>query len=552
MKYVFGLLLFSLANYQSLSQCPTSGNIASNCTTSGNLTITSNTLTAQSGVTVTVTGTLTIRGGSTLNATGATFNLGGLSETYGSLNTISGGTYQTASFQTGGGGNFTLSNAQIQLNSATNIAIAGSNVQISGTTFTNVANWTTNVNAISLSETNISASGNIQLEDVTVSNSTFNASGSFSTANGSNSLSNSNVNAGTSVSLRNTQFSDGSMDAGGTLSIQSGNVSISNSTVRSGFNNAGTNDAVALNMNGGGVLTLLNNTQMSVRGSVINNEWYIDNSDVVITGDFDNAGSEILEVRNGGTIQVQGDFDNSGSGNVSADDGGSVQVDGDYNNSGGGSTDVDGGTVIVGGSYAGDEPTGDTGTCSGGSGGCSGSNCSTLPIVLAEFNVKIENNQVIINWVTAQEISNDYFTITRSMDGIMFDEIARISGAGTTGTPQQYSYVDPFPLNQKAFYQLTQTDYDGTSESFEIVLIESTSTFESPKVFPNPIQQGNAFSVTNLAFGASWELRNLRGQLLLRGKSEPGQAISTGNLSKGTYLLKFPDSPQNPLKVLIQ
>jgi hypothetical protein len=52
----------------------------------------------------------------------------------------------------------------------------------------------------------------------------------------------------------------------------------------------------------------------------------------------------------------------------------------------------------------------------------------TQPIELVYFNVKNQSNVNSIDWATAIELNNDFFTIERSTDGINFNEIAQVEG----------------------------------------------------------------------------------------------------------------------------
>jgi hypothetical protein len=55
-----------------------------------------------------------------------------------------------------------------------------------------------------------------------------------------------------------------------------------------------------------------------------------------------------------------------------------------------------------------------------------------VPIVLISFKTKIYNKSTNLNWITASETNNDYFTIERSGDGSDFDAIGEIDGAGNS------------------------------------------------------------------------------------------------------------------------
>ncbi len=99
---------------------------------------------------------------------------------------------------------------------------------------------------------------------------------------------------------------------------------------------------------------------------------------------------------------------------------------------------------------------------------------STLPVELISFDVQaVENAEVIVSWTTASEINNEYFTLLRGLDTENTDVIQIISGAGNSNSPIKYSYTDVFPLkNTISYYELRQTDYDGTTKTIGIKAVE--------------------------------------------------------------------------------
>ena len=86
---------------------------------------------------------------------------------------------------------------------------------------------------------------------------------------------------------------------------------------------------------------------------------------------------------------------------------------------------------------------------------------STLPIELLRFTAVAKDTYVQIDWLTATEINNDYFNVERSADGLNFNSMSKINGAGNSTEVLSYSSVDERPLDGISYYRLKQTDYDG-------------------------------------------------------------------------------------------
>ncbi len=102
-----------------------------------------------------------------------------------------------------------------------------------------------------------------------------------------------------------------------------------------------------------------------------------------------------------------------------------------------------------------------------------------LPIELVSFSAQCNQNKVYINWTTASETNNDYFTISRTSNGTNIQQMAIIDGAGTSSNLKNYSWVDNTPLEGNLYYYLSQTDYDGTTRSYNFVSINCEDVEEN-------------------------------------------------------------------------
>ena len=92
-----------------------------------------------------------------------------------------------------------------------------------------------------------------------------------------------------------------------------------------------------------------------------------------------------------------------------------------------------------------------------------------LPVEWLFFDAIAMDRSIELQWKTASEINNDYFTVLRSADGYNFEPIALVNGSGTTSTVSEYQWTDTRPLPGLNYYQLRQTDFDGTTDYSHIV-----------------------------------------------------------------------------------
>lgn len=244
--------------------------------------------------------------------------------------------------------------------------------------------------------------------------------------------------------------------------------------------------------------------------------------EVLIKGNLNESGSSVLSVGGGGIIGVNGDvnFANSNlnmsgnsqmfvDGDFSLEYGnstmnGELTINGDLNivwtNNGGANHFVGSGALTVYGDFHcqdGNTVSGEpcisqftSGSFSIGSvKKGSGQYENPLPIVLSAFTASAQTNSVNVYWTTESEQNNDYFTIYRSADGDIFEEIGIVAGAGNSTYTINYSFTDYYPLSGVSYYMLKQTDYNGEfkfSSKVAVRRAELESALQAVKVYPNP------------------------------------------------------------------
>lgn len=169
---------------------------------------------------------------------------------------------------------------------------------------------------------------------------------------------------------------------------------------------------------------------------------------------------------------------------------------------------------------------------------------SPLPIELLDFNVKrTSSNKVKLDWKTASEINNDYFTVERSRNGTDWEEIQKIDGAGNSSHILHYSIKDENPYSGISYYHLKQTDFDGQFEysyirSIQIDKLEN----EKVELYPNPTS--NLITLKgSLAELEKIVIYNVLGQNVTSltqqiEKNETTLLIDLSKLNQGIYYVK--------------
>ena len=168
---------------------------------------------------------------------------------------------------------------------------------------------------------------------------------------------------------------------------------------------------------------------------------------------------------------------------------------------------------------------------------------SPLPIELLNFDAFVNQSEVQLTWQTASEINNDYFTIERSGENFLWEEINIISGAGNSSTLLDYATVDNQPLKGTSYYRLKQTDLDGSFSYSNIVSIKIADISAIELIaYPNPTNQditiiGSEYELAeiNIIDLLGQDVSTLTSTIAI---SEEKLSIDLSQLNTGTYFIK--------------
>jgi hypothetical protein len=142
-----------------------------------------------------------------------------------------------------------------------------------------------------------------------------------------------------------------------------------------------------------------------------------------------------------------------------------------------------------------------------------------LPVGLLNFEAYAMGRSVVLQWATAFEQDNDYYSIERSQDGITYAAVGALPGAFNTANLTNYEYTDGDPLDGVSYYRLVQYDLDGKQAIYGPVAVRFESKPDiSFKAYPNPISNGDIMQL-NIQMDENVEaitvcLMNQMGQLV--------------------------------------
>lgn len=169
-------------------------------------------------------------------------------------------------------------------------------------------------------------------------------------------------------------------------------------------------------------------------------------------------------------------------------------------------------------------------------------NFSALPVKLGKFEVFLKEKNVVLKWNTLSEVNNSHFIVSHSIDGKRFKEISKTQGSGNSSAEIHYEYIHENPANGVNYYQLTQVDFDGRSETFEVKWVK-VKNGNSIKIYP--------FHVNNDLFidgvkDETIEIYNALGSLVYSQKAD--NRIDMSGFPSGIYLVKVNEIAQKIFK----
>jgi hypothetical protein len=189
-----------------------------------------------------------------------------------------------------------------------------------------------------------------------------------------------------------------------------------------------------------------------------------------------------------------------------------------------------------------------------------------LPIDLLNFAATLIEKEILIYWSTATEINNSYFSLEHSADGLNWNELAVIDGAGNSNSTKQYSFLDQNPFPSWNYYRLMQVDFDGHFTYSSSISKEWKKIGAPPasiKIYPNPsFKRELQIELDNYVIGAKIELTivNNLGKIVYTTNFRPETSPLTttklelnleNSLPGGIYFLVYRCGMEELMKKLI-
>jgi|GEM_PF-411382 len=182
----------------------------------------------------------------------------------------------------------------------------------------------------------------------------------------------------------------------------------------------------------------------------------------------------------------------------------------------------------------------------GGLGYTVGNNSVILPIELVQFDARPVNDEmVVLDWVTASEINSDFFGLERSIDGITWEQFGKEKAAGNSNDYLVYSATDFDPFKGVSYYRLRLVDRDGTYEYSEVEEVRFDNQIDDLGfgLYPNPNQGSFIIQLGEVPANTSLVIRNSIGQIVqswnVSTEADQSRVIQVNGLAAGAYLVQL-------------
>ncbi|SMD31950.1 Por secretion system C-terminal sorting domain-containing protein [Reichenbachiella faecimaris] len=162
-----------------------------------------------------------------------------------------------------------------------------------------------------------------------------------------------------------------------------------------------------------------------------------------------------------------------------------------------------------------------------------------LPLDFLSFSGHYDNEEVQLDWVTANEINVSHFEIEHGLDGSTFVAIGNTEAANVKASENDYSYTHGSPSISTNYYRIKVMDFDGEFTYSEIIKVDSPLYTFEVNYYPNPVDEMLTIETNEKLDNVNIQIISITGgvvlQQVLSGIYSSEFKIDVSSLKTGVY-----------------
>lgn len=180
-------------------------------------------------------------------------------------------------------------------------------------------------------------------------------------------------------------------------------------------------------------------------------------------------------------------------------------------------------------------------------------NSDPLPIELVRFVGQCDGDNITVRWTTWTETNNEFFTLERSTNGVDFEMVDIVDGAGNSNQPISYEITDYNSFPGTSYYRLKDTDTFG-KEGYSSVIAVSCGEGSNEFNFVNAYEADQTDVVVEFTAENNEKfnvmLYDMTGRIALdySGAAVSGMnkvRLPAGDLARGIYIINLNNEIKN-------
>lgn len=185
---------------------------------------------------------------------------------------------------------------------------------------------------------------------------------------------------------------------------------------------------------------------------------------------------------------------------------------------------------------------------------------AALPVELLSFTATSKADKLVLNWITASEVNNDFFTIEKiknqeCLESDDWEIVAIVKSAGDINAISNYESFDFNPYQGKSYYRLKQTDFDGKYEYSDMLAVYFNPKFDNfVLLYPNPADDFIYLEIQNYD-GAKVNVNiiNLQGEIMFNKDLDSDfEQIDISDFPNGVYFVKVISSMNYKIEKIVK